>query len=226
MGSGGARRRGRPVLPRHSPRNRGDDQRDHIDPTGSWLAAAAGNAVAFWPLAREATWILADNSWPIWDLDFTPDGRKLVSRDQQGIVGLWDLAGGGEVLVLARGMSLYGMLAIDRHGHFVALSQRGGVTIVPLDGGPTRSLEGFGANTLVVPVAVDDTGRLIAAGARRGPRDDKVIRVWDLESGESWTLGPTEDAGDLYEGQFGDLAFLPDGSLLSADDLAESGSGR
>ncbi len=187
-----------------------------FDPTGSWLAAAAGNAVAFWPLAREAPWVLIGHPWQIWDLSFTPDGRHLVSRDQQGIVMLWDLAAGGESQVLAKGMSLYGMLDIDREGRFVALSQRGGVAIVPLDGGPTRNLEGFRPDTLVVPVAVNDTGRLIAAGARNGPRDDKVIRVWDLESGKSWTLGPTDDAGDGYQGQFGDLAFLPDGSLLSA----------
>jgi len=64
-------------------------------------------------------------------------------------------------------------------------------------------------------VAIDTEGRRVAAASLQGPAQDKVIRVWDLETGEVQTLGPIEQAGEGWAGQTTGLGFLPDGSLAS-----------
>lgn len=58
----------------------------------------------------------------------------------------------------------------------------------------------------------------MAAGAFFGPAEDKVIRVWDLDSGEVRVLGPAAEGLDGPQGRIAGLAFLPDGSLLSSGD--------
>ena len=65
-------------------------------------------------------------------------------------------------------------------------------------------------------MAFDHDGRLAAAAPWRGPKEEKVIRVWDLETDACRVLGPLESAGDGYEGNFGGLFFLPDGRLLAS----------
>jgi WD40 repeat protein len=181
-----------------------------------WLATAAINVVGLWPIPSGVPRILEGHQWQLLDLEFTPDGRRLVSADRLGNVALWDLETGENRRLAQTGQ--WKMLDVDPTGRFVAIAQQGGVLIVPLDGGASRALDGFAPETWVVAVAVDAAGRLVAAAPRQGTEEDKVIRIWDLESGESWTLGPTDEGYELGEGWqegVGDLAFLPDGSLVS-----------
>jgi len=62
--------------------------------------------------------------------------------------------------------------------------------VVPLDGGPPRELPGF--TDLVGALAVDHRSRLVAGGAGSYHPEQAIVRVWDLESGETRIL----DAGD------------------------------
>jgi WD40 repeat protein len=107
-------------------------------------------------------------------------------------------------------------LAIDSGGRFVVVPGSSSVFVVPLDGGTSRKLDGFSPAVANLSVALGPNGRLIAAAPMRGPVKEKVIRIWDLESGESWTLGPLESAGDGVQGGFVGLGFLPEGRLLSS----------
>ncbi|MEJ2085156.1 MAG: hypothetical protein P8Y44_05675 [Acidobacteriota bacterium] len=185
-------------------------------PGGRWLATAAYNVVGLWPLPSTSPRILEGHRWPVLDLEFTPDGRRLVSIDRLGFVGLWELDS-GESRDLAQ-VGQWRMLDVDPNGRFVAVAHQGGALLVPLDGGSPRSLDGFAPETWVVAVAVDPQGRRVAAAPRQGTPDEKVIRIWDLESEESWTLGPIDEgreAGKDWQEGVGDLAFLPDGSLVS-----------
>jgi WD40 repeat protein len=188
-----------------------------FSPDGRWLVTANFHAACFWPLARSSHRVLAGHRAGVTGVRFTPDGKRIISRDRGGEVREWALDAGGNGRTLAH-LSHWGGLSVDPRGRFVAVAQPGGVGIIPLGGGETRALGGFARTTHVMAVAIDRDGRRVAAAAYWGPRHEKVIRVWELESGKVWTLGPTEKAGEGGAGQNLGLGFLADGSLVSAGD--------
>ncbi len=129
---------------------------------------------------------------------------------------MWDLEADGARRTLAvLPLINFPKLTVDPLERFVAVSTPGAVALVPLDGGAIRRLEGFEPQTWIGDVAIDAGGRRIAACSLRGSADDKVIRIWDLETEEVTVLGPVEGAGDGFNGQTTGLEFLPDGSLVS-----------
>jgi DNA-binding winged helix-turn-helix (wHTH) protein/WD40 repeat protein len=206
-----------------------------IAPDGSWLATAHVGAVAFWPLTHEDSMVLAEGvvsgtALGFRELAFTPDGRFLIailaefmeiSRQsatarRQSRIEVWDLEPGGPKRTLAVLPFLAGpQLAVDPLQRFVAVSVPGGVALVSLAGGTIRRLGGFDTLTWIGDVAIDADGRRIAACSARGPADDKVIRIWDLDTDEVTVLGPVDGAGEGFEGEMNGLEFLPDGSLVS-----------
>jgi WD40 repeat protein len=99
-------------------------------------------------------------------------------------------------------------VAVDPRGDRGAVPANDGhVFVVPV-AGATRRLEGFSARTDEVPVAFSPDGRFLAAAPRSGPADEKVVRVWDLESGATRVLGPLPGAGEGLVGGVKDLAFV------------------
>jgi WD40 repeat protein len=188
-----------------------------FDPSGRWLATGNSDGVAFWPLTRDYPLVLRGHQGWIWNVVFTPDGKQVASASVDGTVRLWFLEGDKPSRVLLRSEDLvYPEIDIDPSGEKLLVSgHRGRVFIVPLGGGSPRALQGFSSASAVGPVAFGPHGRLAAAAPLRGPKEEKVIRIWDLESGESRVLGPVEGAGDFYEGRFFSIHFLPDGRLLS-----------
>ena len=206
-----------------------------FDPSGRWLATGNSNqGVTFCPLTRDYPLVLRGHGYSVRAVAFTPDGKQLVSGSMDGTVRVWFLEGDKPSQILLRhGNLVYPQIDIDPSGRKILVSGHGGtVFLVPLEGGPPRLLEGFSSATVVGPVAFGPAGRLAAAastmsspGVSTGPKEERVIiRVWDLESGESLVLGPVEGAGDRtlstsplpvsLEG-FLNLHFLPDGRLLS-----------
>jgi WD40 repeat protein len=103
-------------------------------------------------------------------------------------------------------------LAIDPAGKFVVVPAGSSVLVVSLQGGIPRKLEGFSSTSTNLQVDVDPSGRFVAATAGSGPKEENVIRIWDLESGESWTLGPFESGRNPD--------FLDGGRLLSSGPIA------
>ena len=186
-----------------------------VDPRGEWVITANVNAVGLWPLAENTPTVLAVREAPVHDLEFTPDGAQLVWTERSGAVVQTSLGRRGSSHIVARCDFENCAVDIDREGRFVAVSRPGGAMVVPLGGGPVRYLEGFDEETWVASVAIDPASRLVAAAGLRGSADDKVIRVWDLQSGSSRVFGPTEGAGEGFEGAITQLAFLEGGSLLS-----------
>ncbi|MEJ2084595.1 MAG: hypothetical protein P8Y44_02820, partial [Acidobacteriota bacterium] len=188
-----------------------------FSPDGRWIATAQVDQVGFWPVARTEPYTLEGHGAMLMSLEFTRDGQSLVARDITGRLTLWPLSAGAASRTLAEAFSS-GLVAVDPLGRFVATADTGGALVVPLDGAPTMSLEGFDPTTWVVGIAIDPTGRYVAASPNRGPASDKFIRIWDLETGEVTSLGPLEEAGDGFDGQTIGLTFLPGGALLSAGD--------
>jgi WD40 repeat protein len=92
----------------------------------------------------------------------------------------------------------------------------GRILVVSLDTGAARSLDGFPAATRVGRAAFSPDGRRLAAGLHGGRPAEKVIRVWDLDTGRSRTYGPLPGAGDLLEGGISDVAFAGADRLLAS----------
>jgi WD40 repeat protein len=72
--------------------------------------------------------------------------------------------------------------------------------MLPIGGGPPREFKGFSEKAVLVSVVLADEGRLLAAVPVTSPREEKVIRVWDLETGSSRSIGPLPGAGEGYVG--------------------------
>ncbi len=189
-----------------------------FDPSGRWLAAAQGAFLALWPLGESYGRVLTGHKGAVMDLAFTPDGRSLVSASDDGTVRLWPLSPDGEQvsrLLLEKSPLEFPRVDIDPVTRTVVVSGLfGWVVLVPLDGGPTRRLLGFSDQTGVYPVAFGAGGRLVAAAPGVGPVQDKVIRVWDRQSGAVQVLGPVPGAGERWNGAVDGLRFLDDDRLL------------
>lgn len=190
-----------------------------FDPSGRWMATAATNQIALWPMSRSRPRILRGEERRFDSLLFTPDGRALVSVSGDGIVRLWPLVpNGGESRVLLRDrLGGSPSLAADwRRRRLLVPAMDGRVLLIPLDGPEPRVLTGFSAAAPPLPVAFSPDGRLAAASTHFGPKEEKVIRVWNLESGEARILGPVAGAGDGVEGGVANLWFEDTDHLLSA----------
>ena len=185
-----------------------------LDSSGRWLATANVGNVAFWPLGTRLPITLTGHEGPVNDVAFTPDGKHLVSASVE-TVRVWALESGAPSRVILEKGLVFPQLAMDPRGEFIVVSGYCSVFVVPLEGGTPRALEDCSTEAFYWGVALSSEGRLVAAAPNRGPAKDKVIRIWDLESGKSWTLDPPESADDGTEFRFVGLRFLPDGRLLS-----------
>jgi WD40 repeat protein/DNA-binding winged helix-turn-helix (wHTH) protein len=182
-------------------------------PAGDWLATGGGS-VSLWPLARTYPRVLRGHEEGIAGLAFAPDGTRLVSTSEDGSVRVWSLRRGvGDrsriLFQYEEALSYPCRLAIAPDGSFFVVGNlMGKVTFLPLDGGPARDLTGF--TDVIRSLAVGPGGRLVAAGAGKFIREEAVVRVWNLESGEVRVL----DAGDGES--ILDLKFTRDGGLWVA----------
>ena len=188
-----------------------------FDPRGRWLATANAYSVAFWPVGDRLPFTLTGHEGRVDSVVFTPDGKHLVSASGgDGTVRVWPFESGATSRVILSEDLQFPRISMDPKGKFIVVPARSHVLVVPLEGGTPQKLEGFSSASTNLQVALDPSGHLVAATPPRGPAEDKVIRIWDLESGKSWTLGPLESAGDGYQGYLGNPAFLPGGRLLSS----------
>jgi WD40 repeat protein len=108
-------------------------------------------------------------------------------------------------------------IQIDPQAKRFAVNASGGrVLVANLDGTEVRTLEGYSKETVLVPVAFSAEGRLVAAAPHTGPKKDKVLRVWDLESGRVNVLGPLAGAGEGFVGGIEDIEFLDEHRLVAS----------
>ncbi|MCG6923648.1 MAG: protein kinase [Acidobacteria bacterium] len=187
-----------------------------FDPSGQWLATTHNTDVAFWPLTRAYPRVLSRGG-VVAAMAFTPDGTRLVTAGRDGAVRVWPLspsAGERSRVLLTTSEILLGLAVSPQGDRYLVGGYGGQVFVGSLTGGAARPLKGFPPTIAVRSVAFDPTGRQAAATAQRGPAKEKVVRVWDLETGEVRVLGPAEGAGDGYWGCCGSAQFTPDGRIL------------
>jgi WD40 repeat protein len=188
-------------------------------PQGKWLITGNYGSLGFWPLGHEYPWALG-HPGRVFSIDFTPDGRWLltITTDEQGDLKgrmrAWPLAGqnSGRARVLAETgpLEFFGAdLEIDPSGRLAATGTRSGkVLLVPIGDGPIRELTGYSESTADDAwLAFSPSGRLLASAPGLGAVDQKVVRVWDLESGESKVVGEVL-------GVSGHLRFIDEDHLL------------
>jgi WD40 repeat protein len=208
-----------------------------FEPSEGWLAAANDRDIALWPLSGSYPRSIGRHEWHVDDVAFTPDGSRLVSASGgwDSTLRTWPLSvedAEGERLLLRDDMNSPGM-AVDGRGGRVAVSTwNGRVVVVPVAGGATSTLEGFSARTHgLISLAFSPSGRLLAAAPSSGSVADKVVRVWDLESGRDRVLGRLPGAGEGGVGGARGLAFLNEAHIAVSSpasglllfDLGQSG---
>jgi WD40 repeat protein len=166
------------------------------------------------------------HEWFVDDVAFTRDGTRVVTASgyEDSTLRAWSLSVDpidGERILLRQALD-DPRIAVDPRGDRVAVSADDGLVFVaPLEGGATRRLEGFSARTdWAISVAFSPDGRLLAAAPLWGPPEEKVIRVWDLESGACHVLGPLPGAGEGFVGGVNDVAFVGSDQIVASSETA------
>jgi len=186
-------------------------------PQGRWLASADNTGVALWALARSYVSLIPDHDKVVTGLAFGPEGRRLSSAAADGTVRLWPLDGdvpaSGSIL-LDIPDHLIGLTASPNGDLLLASTDYSrAVFLLPLEGGPPRRLTGFLGQTWGVAFSHD--GRLAAAAGGGYDPAERIIRVWDVASGEEVTALELAERPVVHS-----LQFTSDGQLLS---MSESG---
>jgi WD40 repeat protein len=171
-----------------------------FDGTGRWLAVGNADDTSLWALEGPRPHVLKgdDTEGHVHCVAFTPNGRTIVAAGRS-VVRAWSLgqhdAEPSRVLLRAA-LGIPG-LAIDPSGQQVAVAGAGGrMVIVPLAGGEPRELKGFSEKADLGSAVFAEGGRLVAAAPLASPRDESLIRVWDLATGAQRTFGPLPGNGE------------------------------
>ncbi|HET7293896.1 MAG TPA: protein kinase [Vicinamibacteria bacterium] len=192
-----------------------------FDPSGQWLVTSHFKDAALWWIGQEWPSVLSlpHDDGRVGSLAFTPDGRWLLgvpSSSSSGVLA-WPLTTRDEPRRLLGEGYYWSAIAVDPSGQRAAVGlDRGRLSLVRLDGGPPRPLRGFSERATIGAVAFGDGGRLLAAALRNSPRDEKVVRVFDLDSGTVRSFGPLPGAGDGRAGHTLGLEFLDADRLLAS----------
>ncbi len=163
---------------------------------------------SFWPLVGSYARVLAGHQADVYNVRFAPDGQSLISSSNDGTLREWQLAPQGGETNQRSGKYL--------EPGWVLRWFPGRLEVEPLAGGSVRRLTGFSESVQMGVVAVSPDGRRLAAAEGYGSKGDRVVHVWDLDTGEVQVLGPWPGDGDGYKGAIISMRFLDRDRLLAA----------
>jgi WD40 repeat protein/cytochrome c-type biogenesis protein CcmH/NrfG len=172
------------------------------------MATASSHAAQTLDVRRGAAGEMRQDEWAT-QVQYTPDGRQIVSAGLDGRVRVWDARTGQTVRELrAKETKAVLSLAIAPDGHTVAVGEDGGVVRLwdVQKGEVSRQLKADAK--LVNAVAYSADGKLLAAGGSEGK-----VRVWAMNV-DSAPLELNPQAGDIVS-----LAFVPNSDVLAIGSL-------
>ncbi len=185
-------------------------------PSGLWLATGHFQDATFWPLGGRYPRVLKGHQGDVYRVRFSLDGQSLISSSVDGTLREWPLVPqGDEPDPMPR---LGGYLEPE----WVVRKVPGGLEAEPLAGGSVRRLTGFSEGVRIVWLAVSASpgGRRLAAAPEYGRKGDKVVRVWDLDTGKVQVLGPLPGAAEGFAGATTSVRFLDQDRLLAGSNSA------
>jgi WD40 repeat protein len=141
----------------------------------------------------------------IHDLDFSPDGRTLASAGDEGVVRIWDVATGKQILKLPGHQGGAHAAAFSPDGKTLASGDHGTVRLWDLfTAREVRQFVGHDERVLYTQFSRD--GEMLATRDFNGN-----VRLWEVRSGRE--IGRKASV-------FGPVLFMPDGKalLVRADD--------
>ena len=144
----------------------------------------------------------------VWDVAFSPDGKRLATASLDNTARVWDLSTGRTVLTLTNHTDgVYG-IAYSPDGTRLATASRDGTAKIwdATTGQELFTLRGH-TSTLIRVTFSPDSKYLVSAS------QDRTIKLWDVATGEELLTLP-----GLWSG-----VFSPDGTRLATVD-ADSGT--
>jgi RNA polymerase sigma factor (sigma-70 family) len=140
----------------------------------------------------------------VYQVAFSPDGKRLVSMGGEKAVRVWDVASGKELRRAVRTCWLWSA-AIDADGRVLTLESEGG-DLRLWDAGKGEEYCRLGAGSALIPAAISPDGKRLALG---GNSVRPALGLWDPASGrEVRRLSETPGVGLL--------TFSADGAALAA----------
>jgi len=137
----------------------------------------------------------------VYSVDFSPDGKKLVTGDERGNLILWEVSTGHRIAQVG-GANNYYRARFSPDGRLIAHSNQDG-TVELWDvqrAAPVKTCRGHTSSVRTIEFSSD--GRLMATAA-----DDNSVRIWDVATG-----APLQQAIQSY--YTSRLAFTPDNLRL------------
>jgi WD40 repeat protein len=163
-----------------------------ISPDGERVAAGGtASDVVIWDLAqsKEVQRITGRSGWAL-SVAFAPDGKTLAQTNwDDGTLGLWDLAGGKESLVLSKHASPeVHHVAYSQDGkQIVSTGYDGSVRVWEADTGKLKEKFMYHVGGSYVAVFSPD-GKRVASGGRDGK-----VQMWNIITGKNvWESRPAE----------------------------------
>ena len=168
-----------------------------------------------------ARFTLKGHQGAIGSVDFSIDGRRLISSSSDKSARVWDLENGGGAIRPLERLGASFMVRLSPDSQLIAAASGPNVRLWDTSTGLlVRELPAF-SKSLINSVAFSPTNnRLLAVGYGGEPIDSSVA-LWDIDTGtELARLPGASDLPDFtldqYSGAVGALAFSPDGKLLVA----------
>ncbi len=189
-----------------------------VSPDGTRALTGVGGDLLYWDLENlEVLYRLEGHDQPVFDITFSPDGRRAVSTsgdpfalDLASMI-YWDLEAGQAIQKLDWEIQLY-HVEISPDGRYAITS--GNITpqsptmfIWDLETGEVIDRFQTGPEDLTVAsVALSPDGKQVLGGLLDDPFERDWVRLWDFESGEMLASFVGHEFSVI------DLAFLPDGT--------------
>lgn len=179
-----------------------------FDGAAKLLASGADELVIFDVTTREVAQVFENPSW-ITALAFHPDGQRIATGHDDGVVRVWNLDSPDDFAELAHHDRPISAVAFTSDGEWLAAASEDR-TISVWNTGDRKLVRTLKGHTDRIPALTWQPGtrRLVSAGW------DTTARLWNVETGEPLMLL------NSHSDQVVALAFSPDGQLLAVADSA------